>query len=75
MLSSTSLLLFLSSEAMILGGNRATGANYSLGKKFVLCTVGGTVFERRGVAEEAFCGQMVALQAGFPSHKDSFWSL
>lgn len=38
---STSLLLFLSPDTVLLGGNRVTGANYSLGgkKKFVLCIV------------------------------------
>lgn len=43
MLSSTSLLLLFSPEAMISGGNEAAGANYSLGRKFILCKVGGTL--------------------------------
>jgi len=43
MLSSTSLLLLFSPEAMISGGNEAAGANYSLGRKFIMSKVGGTL--------------------------------
>lgn len=61
MLSSTSLLLLFSPEAMISGGNEATGANYSLGRKFILCKVGGTcVWRERG------CGRnLVLANSGF----------